>query len=414
MLSPRILHFAKKQIFWDCPSLSACETLPAGLPQPMDNVAGPDRHWRGRLQEPEDSHEALAGANDQSMEAFWKTAVRKYTSCNLTKGRDKLIAMWGIAKLVRDIMNVEYGKGLFEENLEDQLAWRVEECTLTQRPSESKEEDLARNIPSWSWASMDGTIIVPDRLSDQLHFKVTDHQAQPLTFDLVGVKRFVRTAPSRAGGGAPPMPARGISDSGPELQRRDKEREKEQDDVRKEKDFHRSSSPEKIDRSQEPRFHSTSISIQGHVGRAQLEYNKIQGNWQLQLDGKTVGNVEVFPDLIPDLSNPIDESPFFIILAAKQVIKPPLFMLDTTDGKGPSKPLSSTPESDDDATEEFDYAGHGILMKDVGNHHFHRTGAFRFRNVGGKSFRRLQRTVDWEKIPPKLYNNERGRKIWLD
>jgi hypothetical protein len=130
MLAPRILHFAEKQIFWDCPSLSGCETLPGGLPQPMDSLAGPDRHWRGRLQVSEDSQEPLAGAIDQSMASFWKTAIGKYTSCNLTKGSDKLIAMWGIAKLVRDALGVEYGEGLWEAQLEDQLAWHVVEASI--------------------------------------------------------------------------------------------------------------------------------------------------------------------------------------------------------------------------------------------------------------------------------------------
>src|SRR5262245_7470720 len=108
MLAPRILHFAEHQVFWDCPSISACESLPSGLPTPMDNAARPDRHWRSRLQEPEGKHEPLAGASDDSLEDFWKTAINKYTSCALTMGKDKKIAMWGIAKLVRDARGVEY------------------------------------------------------------------------------------------------------------------------------------------------------------------------------------------------------------------------------------------------------------------------------------------------------------------
>lgn len=109
MLAPRILHFARNQVFWDCPSLSACEALPAGLPRPMDNAAGPDRHWRGRLQI--EKADDLAGGNDQPLSAYWQTAVRKYTSCNITNRGDKLIALWGIAKLVKDAMLVEYAEG---------------------------------------------------------------------------------------------------------------------------------------------------------------------------------------------------------------------------------------------------------------------------------------------------------------
>src|SRR6266576_3348812 len=99
MLAPRILHFTKHQIFWDCAEMSSCETLPSGLPQALDRAATSDRHWRGRLLESRSlGYVPVAGANDDSIEHFWNSAVRRYTSCDLTKGSDKLIAIWGIAK----------------------------------------------------------------------------------------------------------------------------------------------------------------------------------------------------------------------------------------------------------------------------------------------------------------------------
>ncbi|KAF2132544.1 HET-domain-containing protein [Dothidotthia symphoricarpi CBS 119687] len=416
MLSPRILHFANNQVFWDCPSLSACETLPAGLPQPTDNAAGPDRHWRGRLQEPEGRHEPLAGANDQSLASFWKVAVLKYTSCNLTMGKDKLIAMWGIAKLIRDELGVEYGEGLWEENLEDQLAWRVEECKLTVRPSESTEWNLERKIPSWSWASMDGVILTPDRLTDQKHFTVKDHYGQRLTFDLVGVKRSFRPGvrPIEA---PPPLQSRGMSDSGAELQRRNKELRRDPIDTHDNRVDIRIHSPEKVDRDAEPRFHSKSIRIQGHVGRGRLEWEELKKGWVVQLDDETVNvGLEAFPDTIPDLDNPTDHFPYFVVLAAKQVIgaQHADFTFKPTTHKHPQISDDASTAENDHAGEYFEVSGHGIMLKDVGNHHFHRTGAFRFENVSNETFVNLQRTHDWELFSSDIYHSKRGRKIWLD
>ncbi|KAF1840464.1 tol protein [Cucurbitaria berberidis CBS 394.84] len=416
MLSPRILHFAKSQVFWDCPSLSACETLPAGLPQPMDSAAGPDRHWRGRLQEPEGSQELLAGAIDQSLGSFWKTAVGKYSSCNLTKGKDKLKAFWGIAKLVRDALGTEYGEGLWEENLEDQLAWRVEDCKLTERPNESLDVKFAREIPSWSWASMDGTVVVPDRLSDQLHHKVKDHDGRPLSFDLKGVKRLVRTASKRPGNEAPPMPARGISDSGPELQRRKEQRAKEQLGMSDKEEIHRSSSPEKINRDAEPEYYSKSIRIQGHVGRGRLQWDDTRKKWVLQIDGISDVEVEAFPDIVPVLGDSVAELPYFAVLAAKQVTKPSSFKPNM--GPKPLERRGTLPKIDEledpRDNEDFDYAGHGILMKYTGDDRFRRTGAFRFRNANDGFYKRLQETENWEEISPEMYHPTRGRKFWLD
>lgn len=415
MLAPRILHFAKNQVFWDCPSKSACETLPSGLPQPMDNAAGPDRHWRGRLQEPEDSHEPLAGTNDQSLESFWQTAVKKYTRCNLTMGKDKLIAIWGIAKLVRDVLGVEYGEGLWEGNLEDQLAWRVEECQLAVRPSESSEWNLARNIPSWAWASMDGTIIVPDRLSDQRHFTVKDHYGQCLTFDLVGVKRSFHQElrPSKE---LPLLQSRGMSDSGPELQRRSKELQRDLGDIGDKTGQAQEHSPKKIEKDEEPKFHNKSIRIQGHVGRGRLEWEVTKKMWVLQLDELPNIDIEAFPDTVPDLQNPISRFPYFVVLAAKQIIKPQdtIFAPESRGYRDREVIGDVTEKKDDHASENFDVTGHGILLRDVGNHHFHRTGAFRFENVSNGTFLQLKKTHDWNLLPPNMYHSERGRKIWLD
>lgn len=356
----------------------------------MDSIAGPDRHWRARLQEPEDTHDPLAGVADQSMGSFWKAAVEKYTSCNLTKGSDKLIAMWGIAKLLRDALGIEYGHGLWEENLEDYLAWRVAQCTLTERPSESQKKDLKRDIPSWSWASMDGTIIVPDRLSDQPHYKVTDHDGHALTFDLKGVSRPARKSVTQL--------------------------EKENPDIKFKHDFHRSSSPKRISRDLEPEFYSKSIRIQGHVNRGLLRLDIASKSWVVSVEGNSHVILEAFPDIVPRREDPVDEMPYLVVLAAKQVFKPENFNADGAEGEhcGTMDPGVIAEEGDSGEEEEYDYAGHGILMKDAGEHHFRRTGAFRFQNLSQGDFDVLLVTVDCGGLPAGMYDAERGRKFWLD
>lgn len=96
MLSPRILHFAHDQIFWDCGTISACEILPSGLPIKLDYVASTDRHWRGRLQESSSlAHAPLSGVNTDSLGGFWSSSVLNYTQCELTSQDDKSRDMMG-------------------------------------------------------------------------------------------------------------------------------------------------------------------------------------------------------------------------------------------------------------------------------------------------------------------------------
>lgn len=391
MLAPRILHFAKNQVFWDCPSLSACEALPSGLPRPMDTAAGPDRHWRGRLQI--DSNEELAGSVDQPLSAYWQTAVRKYTSCNITNRSDKLIALWGIAKLIKDAMYVEYAEGLWEENLEDQICWRVAECKLERRPITPAN----RKIPSWSWASMDGEIIVADRLSDEKHWTVRDHNGRHLTLDLVGVKRYARPIEPQTDDPAPFLQRRVKSDSviptktpkvRPHL---DKESHDVMDSVLK-----------IVDDDAEPALHSNSIPIQGHVNSGFLEYDSTRRAWLLRPCTGANLDIEAYPDTIPGPQEMQHHSQF-VVMSAKKVTRPRLEAVYSN--------VEGTIIDDEIAIE-----GLGILVETVDDlpGHYRRTGGLRFRVADREEFNSLLRTTGSDELSSKDFDAIRGRKFWLD
>lgn len=142
----------------------------------MDARAALDRHWRQRLQfKPGDQ---VVGTADVSALTFWNSAVREYTSCSLTKRSDKLNAIWGIAKVVGDLLGEDYCDGLWSKSMVDQLAW-----TVADPQSPVKHDDLG-NFPSWSWASVDGTINLSNRLVDPGHLFATNHQGQPIAFEV--------------------------------------------------------------------------------------------------------------------------------------------------------------------------------------------------------------------------------------
>ncbi|KAJ4351872.1 uncharacterized protein N0V89_007216 [Didymosphaeria variabile] len=185
MLAPRILHFAASQIFWDCSTLSACEALPIGLPHALDAKASTDRHWRGRMQLTLSDaspvyQQPLVGSNDDSVEAFWRSALLSYTSCNLTNQGDKSVAIWSIAKLVRDSLREKYGGGLWENKLEEQLAWHVRDLPTQ---DSGRISELQYRHPSWSWTSVKGPIIAHGRLPKPRQYVVTDHEGNAIAFE---------------------------------------------------------------------------------------------------------------------------------------------------------------------------------------------------------------------------------------
>jgi hypothetical protein len=187
MLSPRILHFASKQIFWDCSTMSACETIPNGLPAPLDDLAATERHWRERLQL---GNGLVVGSADPSPDDFWKRAVQNYTQCALTQSDDKLLAVWGVAKLLRDLFpnGEEYAVGMWNTDLHRQLPWTV---------TDYKKAKKITAAPSWSWASIHGKlqtegceVLIPSRQAGYIKELpvVKNHAGGQIAFELAAAQ----------------------------------------------------------------------------------------------------------------------------------------------------------------------------------------------------------------------------------
>jgi hypothetical protein len=181
MLSPRIIHFTNSQVFWDCSTISACETLPDGLPFALSAHATTDRRWRGRLQRTNSGQKMTSITAEDSLESFWKRAVLNYTSCELTKQSDKMFAIWSVAKLVRDHLHHlmdEYGGGLWKNALHEQLAWQAKVMK-----QEARMDILQLKFPSWSWASVNAPIQVQDRLVERRCYTIKNHQEAAIGFE---------------------------------------------------------------------------------------------------------------------------------------------------------------------------------------------------------------------------------------
>ena len=127
-LAPRTLHFTKQQVFWVCRCLTACEVWPGGIPRP-------ERYVYCSLDLPK-------GPNWLS-QVGWPTIVEQYSSCQLTMGRDKLVAISAIAQHIQKDTPDEYIAGMWRTELASQLCWS------TQR---GKRYSPAV-APTWSWAS---------------------------------------------------------------------------------------------------------------------------------------------------------------------------------------------------------------------------------------------------------------------
>jgi hypothetical protein len=92
ILAPRILHFAEDELFWECRTHSASESMPKGLSGNIDGGVDFKRRPTG-----------TAGSDNSSsyrleLQKSWHDIVKSYSKAKLTYSTDKLVAISGVAK----------------------------------------------------------------------------------------------------------------------------------------------------------------------------------------------------------------------------------------------------------------------------------------------------------------------------
>jgi hypothetical protein len=150
-LSPRIIHFTKGQLYWETIGEIRSEEGPmdANLKH-FSPAATPDLTkllHENTSTTSADLATALETPND------WFRLVEVYTRCGLTKEKDKLIAISGLAKRIHKKSGIGYLAGLWADKIRAGLLWIAE--------VEPLRKASFQRAPSWSWASVDGPIQYP-------------------------------------------------------------------------------------------------------------------------------------------------------------------------------------------------------------------------------------------------------------
>ena len=191
LLAPRVLHFGKRQLLWECNKLRACEVYPSGMP--TDGYAG-DRFLKKSFATI--LQEGLDNALDSiQIHKAWYDIVEAYTACNLTKSADKLVAISGIVKCLQPLFKTDYLAGLWRDDLLRQMLWRVRSIDEP-RWSLAGQKRPEYRAPSWSWASIDEPILFGMRRDPTVIHRATIIEARvtPVTDDNTGqiVNGYIR------------------------------------------------------------------------------------------------------------------------------------------------------------------------------------------------------------------------------
>ncbi|KAI1382814.1 HET-domain-containing protein [Hypoxylon trugodes] len=166
LMSPRTIYFGRKQVYWECAECHACETHPRGFGKfaPSDEPRKKQDDadfwlWKQLIAIPALPHTTTDP--QARILANWSATMSLYSNTKLTVSADKLVAVSGLAKDVRRALkDVNLGRhrylaGLWEEVLMQTLVWYVRVGSPAHRPTRHR-------APSWSWASLDGHLIIPD------------------------------------------------------------------------------------------------------------------------------------------------------------------------------------------------------------------------------------------------------------
>jgi hypothetical protein len=159
ILAPRILHFGKSEIGWECASKRASEY------QSVSTQTDLDSRFRVQLVNflPRSTDQIDSSASDAENRWLWSNIVQEFTHRNFTEPEDILPALSGLARRMSLRAERGYVCGMWKEKLSGFLMWQpdydyVRRNFLSRVPRRHK----GYYAPSWSWASVNGPVRYKD------------------------------------------------------------------------------------------------------------------------------------------------------------------------------------------------------------------------------------------------------------
>ncbi|KAI1850941.1 hypothetical protein JX265_007266 [Neoarthrinium moseri] len=141
LLSPRVVHFTRDEIIWECMERTTCECgcirflwSPGWVPFNKNLLHEPNLSMMSRAE----------------LNATWHQIVQEYSRLNLTFSRDRLPAISGAARILSQFQGSAYYAGLWRASFVRDMMWK--------RHGSSQKSKKLDKTPSWSWASINAEV----------------------------------------------------------------------------------------------------------------------------------------------------------------------------------------------------------------------------------------------------------------
>jgi hypothetical protein len=162
-LSPRMIHFCKRELVFECRTSCICQCGESTL------------HFKGRFEEARNGRE-----KGWMTEHPWCDFVEDHTSLDLSKMEDRLPASSALARRMGKQEGDRYLAGLWESTFAFSLGWFV---PLGRVPRSRLPEPRA---PSWSWDSVSSPAVFPGYMPEDSWSEVLSAECTSLGSDIFG------------------------------------------------------------------------------------------------------------------------------------------------------------------------------------------------------------------------------------
>ncbi|CZR59423.1 uncharacterized protein PAC_09315 [Phialocephala subalpina] len=148
LLPGRIVHFSANDLVWQCHRRTDCECEASLFGNSIFKRVSGKRSVASKVEDDDWAKDKLYSFRDR-----WNTVVEEYSTLKLTHSTDFLPALSGLARQMQTQGRGVYHASVWEDSLIADLLWETD----TPSPKRAK---LWR-APTWSWASVEGSIRIP-------------------------------------------------------------------------------------------------------------------------------------------------------------------------------------------------------------------------------------------------------------
>ena len=150
-MAPRLLHFAQRELFWECKTHFASESWPSLTDSNVRHISSFETNFKQLNSTQNGCWLNCHQAEGCSVLKAWVRVTETYSAGALTRADDKLIALAGMARCFAPLFGSAYLAGLWKRHLPYLLLWKAEKPLRPSRPATYR-------TPSFCWTAIDAKI----------------------------------------------------------------------------------------------------------------------------------------------------------------------------------------------------------------------------------------------------------------